>query len=71
METASHLLLRDSHLREPAEEEMLSPGKREYQRVLAEKLGAADLATHKVLAFQTKPAAAPEGHSNNLKIIYR
>ena len=25
----------------------------------------------RVLAFQSKPPSAPEGHSNNLKILYR
>ena len=47
----------------------MSPTKREYQRVLKENLGS-DLATTRVLSYQTKPPAAPESHSNNLKILY-
>jgi len=43
--------------------------KREYQRVLKENLGA-DLSSTRVLSFQSKPPAAPESHSNNLKILY-
>ena len=69
METSSHMLMRDA-LRDPNEEEVMSPSKREYQRVMAENLGAADLNSTKVLAFQAKPPSAPEGHTNNNKIIY-
>ena len=52
-----------------AEAELLSPTKREYQRVLKENLGS-DLSSTRVLAYQTKPPSAPESHSNNLKILY-
>ena len=69
METSSHMLMRDS-LKDPNAEEVMSPSKREYQRVMAENLGAADLNSTKVLAFQAKPPSAPEGHTNNNKIIY-
>ena len=68
METASHLLLQRS-LRDTKEDEVMSPSKREYQRVMAENLGT-DLSNTRVLAFQAKPPTAPEGHSNNLKILY-
>ena len=67
MDLSSHLLLRDS-LRE-GEAAALSPSKREYQRVMAENLGAPELATSRVLAFQAKPPTAPEGHNNNLKVL--
>jgi len=69
METSSHMLMRDT-LKDPNAEEVMSPSKREYQRVMAENLGAADLNSTKVLAFQAKPPSAPEGHTNNNKIIY-
>ena len=54
METSSHMLMRET-LKDPTEEEVMSPSKREYQRVMAENLGAADLNSTKVLAFQAKP----------------
>ena len=69
METSSHMLMRET-LKDPNAEEVMSPSKREYQRVMAENLGAADLNSTKVLAFQAKPPSAPEGHTNNNKIIY-
>jgi len=65
MEASSHALLRE----ESIEEETMSPTKRHFQRVMAENLGA-NLNTTRVLAFQSKPPTAPEGHSNNLKILY-
>eukprot|EP00092_Neocalanus_flemingeri_P025689 GFUD01027851.1.p1 GENE.GFUD01027851.1~~GFUD01027851.1.p1 ORF type:complete len:531 (+),score=157.62 GFUD01027851.1:64-1656(+) len=51
------------------ETETMSPTKREYQRVVQENLGA-DISNTRVLAYQSKPPSAPEGHSNNLKILY-
>jgi len=68
MEASSHRLLRES-VRDPREEELMSPSKREFQRVMAENLGT-DLNSTRVLAFQTKPPTAPEGHSSSLKILY-
>ena len=52
-----------------SEAETASPSKREYQRVLQENLGA-DLSTTRVLSYQAKAPAAPDSHSNNLKILY-
>jgi len=52
-----------------ADTETMSPSKREYQRVIQENLGA-DLSSTRVLSYQSKPPSAPEGHSNNLKILY-
>jgi len=64
----SHFKIQRENLN-TAETDTMSPSKREYRRVVQENLGA-DLSTTRVLAFQTKPPAAPEGHSNNLKILY-
>jgi len=52
-----------------SEMETMSPSKKEYQRVIQENLGS-DLSTTRVLSYQSKPPSAPEGHSNNLKILY-
>ena len=52
-----------------SEAETASPSKREYQRVLQENLGA-DLSSTRVLSYQAKAPAAPDSHSNNLKILY-
>jgi len=52
-----------------ADVETMSPSKREYRRVMQENLGS-DLNSTRVLAYQSKPPTAPEGHSNNLKILY-
>jgi len=51
------------------EVETMSPSKREYQRVIQENLGA-DISNSRILAYKSKPPSAPEGHSNNLKILY-
>jgi len=66
-ELAHHLLVRQPLAESTA---TMSPSKREYQRVMAENLGVQNLNTTKVLAYQAKPPAAPESHSNNLKILY-
>jgi len=52
------------------EREMMSPSKREYQRVMAENLQKPDLNTTRVLSYQSKAPTAPDSHNNNLKILY-
>ena len=53
------------------EEVAVSPSKREYQRVMQENLGQTELASSRILSYQaTKPPAAPDSHSNNLKVLY-
>ena len=49
---------------------MMSPSKREYQRVMAENLQKPDLNTTRVLSYQSKAPTAPDSHNNNLKILY-
>lgn len=68
LEMSSHKLLRDS-LQDLKEDELMSPSKREYQKVMAENLGA-DISNTRILAFHTKAPTAPESHSNSLKILY-
>ena len=48
--------------------ELMSPTKREYQRVIKENL-AGELSS-KVLSYQNKPPGPPDSHSNSLKILY-
>jgi len=66
---ASHFKLMRENLSE-SDREMMSPSKREYQRVIAENLQKPDLNNTRILAYQQKAPAAPEGHANNLKILY-
>jgi len=67
-EASHHKMLRDKLSDEPTE--MLSPSKREYQRVMSENLGSQGITNSRILSYQSKPPSAPEGHSNNLKILY-
>ena len=48
---------------------MLSPTKREYQRIMKDNL-AGELSSTRVLSYQAKPSGPPDSHSNNLKILY-
>ena len=45
---------------EPEDEEMMSPSKQEYQKVMNENLNG-DIANKKIISYKTKAPAAPEG----------
>ncbi|XP_045160528.2 cell division cycle protein 20 homolog [Mercenaria mercenaria] len=49
--------------------EMMSPSKLEYQKVMNENLNG-DLNNKKIISYKTKAPSAPEGHYNNLQVLY-
>ncbi|XP_023339199.1 cell division cycle protein 20 homolog isoform X2 [Eurytemora carolleeae] len=52
------------------EQEMMSPSKREYQRVLQENLNIQDTSTTRILAYNTKAPIPSDGYANNMKVLY-
>jgi len=67
-ELAYHKLVRDSF--NENDSEMMSPSKRDYQRVLQENLSIPDQSTTRILSYNNKPVSAPDEHANNLKVLY-
>ncbi|XP_049799379.1 cell division cycle protein 20 homolog isoform X1 [Schistocerca nitens] len=55
---------------EQENEELLSPSKRDKQRIMSENLHGADINKTRVLCYQNKAPNAPEGHQNSLKVVY-
>jgi len=68
-DTSHYKLIREEPEAPVGSRELMSPSKREYQRVIKENL-AGDLSSSRVLSFQAKPPGPPDSHSNNLKILY-
>ncbi|XP_075227152.1 cell division cycle 20 protein fzy [Lycorma delicatula] len=51
-------------------EENLSPSQKEKQRAMSENLHGHDIENARILAFQKKAPAPPEGYTNPLKVVY-
>lgn len=47
-----------------------SPSKREMQRAMGESLHGGDLNNMRVLSYQNKAPAPPEGYQNPLRVVY-
>lgn len=47
-----------------------SPNKREMQRLIGENLHGGDLNNMRVLSYQNKAPAPPEGYQNPLRVVY-
>ncbi|KOC68087.1 Cell division cycle protein 20 like protein [Habropoda laboriosa] len=47
-----------------------SPSKREMQRLIAENLHGGDINNMRVLSYQNKAPAPPEGYQNPLRVVY-
>ncbi|XP_014206813.1 cell division cycle protein 20 homolog [Copidosoma floridanum] len=50
--------------------ESISPSKREMQRLIGENLHGGDLSNMRVLSYQNKAPAPPEGYLNPLRVVY-
>jgi len=48
----------------------MTPMKREMQRLLGENLHGGDINNTRVLSYQIKAPAPPEGYQNPLKVLY-
>jgi len=48
----------------------ISPTKREMQRLMGENLHGGDINNIRVLSYQVKAPAPPEGYQNPLKVLY-
>jgi len=68
-DTSHYKLIREESSSSANSSEVLSPSKREYQRIMKDNL-AGELSSTRVLSYQTKPSGPPDSHSNNLKILY-
>ena len=53
---------------EPEDEEMMSPSKLEYQKVMGENLHG-DIQNKKIISYKTKAPAAPEGTCSTVKFL--
>ncbi|CAG0887290.1 unnamed protein product [Darwinula stevensoni] len=52
------------------EEALSSPGKKEFRRAMREGLTGGSLENVRIMAYCSKPPAAPEGHVNGSKVLY-
>lgn len=60
-----------SHYKLNAEEVLVdSPTQKEYQRVMGENLHGNDITKQRILSYQKKAPAAPEGFQNPMKVLY-
>lgn len=50
--------------------ECSSPAKREMQRLIGENIHGGDLNNMRVLSYQNKAPAPPEGYLNPLRVVY-
>lgn len=48
---------------------IMSPSQQEYQKIMNENLNG-EILNSKIISYKSKPPNAPEGHQNNLKILY-
>lgn len=48
----------------------MSPSKREMQRLIGENLHGGDINNMRVLSYQNKAPAPPEGYQNPLRVVY-
>ncbi|XP_013783667.1 cell division cycle protein 20 homolog [Limulus polyphemus] len=64
-EIGHYMLTRD----QKSEDEKMSPNKQEYHKSMSENI-AGDLSNFRILSYQNKAPPAPEGHANNLRVIY-
>lgn len=53
----------------PTTDETMSPSQQEYQKIMNENLNG-EILNSKIMSYKLKPPTAPEGHLNNLKILY-
>ncbi|KAI4460335.1 cell division cycle 20 cdc20 fizzy -related [Holotrichia oblita] len=58
------------HFKITQNEENASPSKQELQRVICENLHGNDIRTQKILSYQKKAPAAPEGFQNPMRVLY-
>ncbi|KAF5278625.1 hypothetical protein FQA39_LY00667 [Lamprigera yunnana] len=52
------------------DEENLSPASKEVQRVMSENLHGIDINNQRILSYQVKAPAAPDGFQNPMRVIY-
>ncbi|XP_014223832.1 cell division cycle protein 20 homolog isoform X1 [Trichogramma pretiosum] len=55
---------------DPDNKNETSPNKREMQRLIGENLHGGDLSNMRVLSYQNKAPAPPEGYQNPLRVVY-
>lgn len=64
-------ILQQQNVEQNADKEMhISPSKREMQRLLGENLHGGDINNTRILSYQVKAPAPPEGYQNPLKVLY-
>ncbi|RLU18571.1 hypothetical protein DMN91_008928 [Ooceraea biroi] len=63
-------ILQQQNADQNADKQQISPSKREMQRLLGENLHGGDINNTRVLSYQIKAPAPPEGYQNPLKVLY-
>ncbi|XP_014673332.1 PREDICTED: cell division cycle protein 20 homolog [Priapulus caudatus] len=66
----AHYLIANNKEEDKADAEALSPTKREFQRAMSENLNGGMDVSARIVAYRSRPPSAPEGHQNNLKVLY-
>ncbi|XP_076658822.1 cell division cycle 20 protein fzy isoform X2 [Halictus rubicundus] len=56
--------------RDEEKQDNISPSKREMQRLMSENLHGGDINNMRVLSYQNKAPAPPEGYQNPLRVVY-
>ncbi|XP_066588824.1 cell division cycle protein 20 homolog [Prorops nasuta] len=66
----SHYKIQQQHCEQSEDSDKISPSKRELQRLIGENLHGGDIKNIRVLSYQNKAPAAPEGYQNPLRVVY-
>ncbi|XP_015515119.1 cell division cycle protein 20 homolog isoform X2 [Neodiprion pinetum] len=65
-----HYKLQQQNTDDADKGETISPSKREMQRLIGENLHGGDINSMRVLSYQNKAPAPPEGYQNPLRVVY-
>lgn len=57
-------------MKQVEDENIMSPTQKEMQRRMSENLHGGDISKQRILAYQNKAPAAPEGYQNHLRVVY-
>lgn len=65
-----YMVMHENQTSNKDEEELMSPSKLEYQKVMSENLNGGDINGKKIISYKTKAPSAPEGYHNSLQVLY-
>ncbi|KMQ92753.1 cell division cycle protein 20-like protein [Lasius niger] len=69
-ELSHYKILQQHNAEQEGDKTDMSPSKREMQRLIGENLHGGDINNTRILSYQIKAPAPPEGYQNPLKVLY-